>query len=128
MKRCSTCNRTYSDPNLSFCIDDGTPLTAVDTDDDATVVTPRGNEDGWNAAGYQPPGSYVPPGTVVKRGRAWPWIVGILGAFILGILVIGIAAVFLAPRMMRRLEQQPAKPHASLQFARPVRDLAYDRR
>src|ERR1044071_1934356 len=113
MKRCSTCNRTYTDPNLSFCIDDGTPLTTVDADDDATVVTPRDNANGWNAAAYQPPGSYVPPGTPpgteVKRRRAWPWVVGLLGAFILGILAIGIAAVFLAPRMMRRLEQESAR-------------------
>jgi hypothetical protein len=109
MKRCSTCNRTYTDPNLSFCIDDGTPLTTVDADDDATVVTPRGTENDWNARAYQPPGTYVPPGGVVKRRRAWPWVVGLLGAFILGILAIGIAAAFLVPRMMRRLEQPPAR-------------------
>ena len=108
MKRCSTCNRTYTDPNLSFCIDDGTPLTTVNADDDATVVTPRGNENDWNAVAYQPPGSYVPPGGEVKRRRAWPWVLGLLGAFILGIVVIGIAAAFMVPRMMRRLEQQSA--------------------
>lgn len=105
MKRCSTCNRTYTDPNLSFCIDDGTPLTTVDADDDATVVTPRGNDNNWNATAYQPPRPYVPTGTPVKRRRMWPWVVGILGTFILGILVIGIAAAFLAPRMIRRMEQ-----------------------
>ena len=109
MKRCSTCNRTYTDPNLSFCIDDGTPLTPVEANDDATVVTPRGNENDWNAVAYQPPRSYVPPGGgEVKRRRAWPWVVGILGAFLLGIVVIGIAAAFLAPRMMRRLERDRA--------------------
>ncbi|HEX7334487.1 MAG TPA: DUF4440 domain-containing protein [Pyrinomonadaceae bacterium] len=104
MKRCSTCNRTYTDPNLSFCIDDGTPLTVVD--DDATVVTPRGNDNDWNATAYQPPRPYVPPGAPVKRRRAWPWVVGILGAFILGILMIGLAVAILGPRMLRRLEQQ----------------------
>ena len=109
MKRCSTCNRTYTDPNLSFCIDDGTPLMTVDADDDATVVTPRGKENEWNAVAYQPPRPYVPERAEVKRRRAWPWVVGILGAFILGILVIGIAAAFLAPRMVRRLEQESAR-------------------
>ena len=108
MKRCSTCNRTYTDPNLSFCIDDGTPLTPVD--DDATVVTPRGNENDSNAAAYQPPRPYVPPGAPVKRRRAWPWVVGILGSFILGILVIGLAVAILAPRMIRRLEQEAINP------------------
>jgi len=108
MKRCSTCNRTYTDPNLSFCIDDGTPLTTVDADDDATVVTPRANETDWNAVAYQPPRTYVPSGTEVRRRRAWPWVVGLLGAFIVGILVIGVAAVLLAPRMARRLERATA--------------------
>jgi hypothetical protein len=109
MKRCSTCNRTYTDSNLSFCIDDGTPLMTVDVDDDATVVTPRGNDTERNAVGYQPPRSYVTPRAELKRRRAWPWVVGILGAFILGILAIGIVAAFLAPRMMRRLEQESAR-------------------
>ena len=109
MKRCSTCNRTYTDPNLSFCIEDGTPLTTVNVDDEATVVTPRGNENDWNATAYQPPRSYVAPRVDVKRRRAWPWVVGLLGAFILGILAIGIVAAFVAPRMMRRIEQQPAR-------------------
>jgi uncharacterized protein DUF4440 len=105
MKRCTTCNRTYTDPNLSFCIDDGTPLTPVEVDDDATVVTPRNNpESEWNAVAYQPPRSYAPPGGGAKRRRAWPWIVGILGAFILGILVIGIAAAIMVPRAVRRAE------------------------
>ena len=109
MKRCSTCNRTYTDPNLSFCIEDGTPLTMVDADDDATVVTPRETANEWNAVAYQPPRPYVAPRAEVKRRRAWPWVVGILGAFILGILAIGIAAVFLAPRMMQRREQESAR-------------------
>src|SRR5678816_2488407 len=107
MKRCSTCNRTYTDPNLSFCIDDGTPLTPVETADDTTVVRPRGNEDDeWNAVAYRPPSAYVPPGGEVKPGRrVWPWIVGIAGAFILGIVGISIAAVILAPRLMKRNER-----------------------
>lgn len=108
MKRCSTCNRTFTDPNLRFCIDDGTPLTDVEADTDATVITPRDTqENSWNTtAAYQPPRSYVPPGGEVRRRRrAWPWIVGLAGAFMLGILAIGIAAAILAPRIARRIEQ-----------------------
>jgi hypothetical protein len=110
MKRCSTCNRTYDDPNLSFCIDDGTPLISVEADDDTTVVRPRNTEDNdWNTQAYQPPGTYVPPGTDPKRRRAWPWVVGIVGAFVLGILALSLAAAILIPRMVRprRLEQPP---------------------
>ncbi len=107
MTRCSTCNRTYTDPNLRFCIDDGTPLTPVETEDDTTVVRPRGKEDDeWNAVAYRPPSAYVPPGGEVKpRRRVWPWVVGIAGAFILGILAISVAAVILAPRLMKRNER-----------------------
>ncbi|HKG48009.1 MAG TPA: nuclear transport factor 2 family protein [Pyrinomonadaceae bacterium] len=113
MKRCSTCNRTYTDPNLKFCIDDGTPLTTVETDDDTTVVRPRDNEDDdWNAAAYRPPtSSYVPPGAepVKKPRRVWPWIVGIGGAFLLGLVAISIAAAILVPRMMRARQNERAR-------------------
>src|SRR5215212_2739006 len=27
MKRCPSCNRTYTDLSLNFCLEDGTPLT-----------------------------------------------------------------------------------------------------
>ena len=114
MKRCSTCNRTYTDPALSFCIDDGTPLITVEPEDDETVVRPRTAENGdWNAMAYQPPRSYVPPGGEVKRRRAWPWIVGIIGAFLFGILALSIAAMILVPRMMRAGRDQRANNNAN---------------
>lgn len=111
MKRCSTCNRAYTDPNLSFCIDDGTPLTEVATEDDTTVVRPRGNEhDEWNAVAYRPPTSYVPPGVEQpgKQRRVWLWVVGIAGAFILGIVAISIAAAIFVPRLMRARQNERA--------------------
>jgi len=110
MKRCSTCNRTYTDPNLSFCIDDGTPLTPVETQDETTVVRPRDNEDDWNPVAYRPPTAYVPPGSALKpRRRVWPWVVGIAGAFILGIFALGIVAAVLLPRMMRARQTERAR-------------------
>lgn len=105
MKRCSTCNRTYTDPNLKFCIDDGTPLTAVETEDESTVVRSRDNEDDWNPVAYRPPAAYVPPGTPDKpRRRVWPWVVGIAGAFLLGILALGVVAAIMVARMERARE------------------------
>ena len=107
MKRCSTCNRTYTDPNLSFCIDDGTPLTNVETEDESTVVRPRDNEDDWNPIAYRPPAPYAPPGSNLKpRRRVWPWVLGIAGAFIVGILAIGIFAAIMVPRMMRARQNE----------------------
>lgn len=106
MKRCSTCNRTYTDPNLSFCIDDGTPLTTVETEDESTVVRPRDNEENdWNPVAYRPPAPYVPPGTHDRpRRRVWPWVVGIAGAFILGILALSIFAAIRLQRSFRAHE------------------------
>ncbi len=110
MKRCSSCNRTYTDPNLSFCIDDGTPLTNVAPADETTVVSPRAAETSsgseLNPAPYQPPGAYVPPGTPPKRRRVWPWVLGIGGAFLLGIVVVGIAAVVWVPSVLRRANER----------------------
>ena len=101
MKRCSTCNRTYTDPNLSFCIDDGTPLTPVESQDESTVVSARdtGANNNWNEAAYRPPAGYAPP--PARRRRVWPWVLGIGGAFVLGIVVITIAALMLIPRARR---------------------------
>jgi hypothetical protein len=111
MKRCSTCNRTYTDPTLSFCIDDGTPLTSIAPQDETTVVSPRDNDSSANSdwsTPYRPPGSYVPPVKQASRRRAWPWILGILGAFILGIIAISIAAAILVPRLMRSRQNERA--------------------
>lgn len=108
MKRCSTCSRTYTDPNLSFCIDDGTPLTPVESEDESTVVSPRERENAWSGAAYQPPGSYVRPGTPPRRRRVWPWVLGILGAFVLGIVAISIAAAILVPRWIRSAQTERA--------------------
>ncbi len=110
MKRCSTCNRTYDDPKLIFCVDDGTPLTTVDTEDDTTVVRSRNtNDDDWNAVEYRPPSGYTPPpADAVKRRRAWPWILGIAGAFVLGIAALSIAAVVLMPRLMNKARNERA--------------------
>jgi hypothetical protein len=104
MKRCSTCNRTYTDPNLSFCIDDGTPLTPVATDDETTVVKPR-EDDEWNAVAYQPPRPYTTLGAQPKPRRLWPWVVGIAGAFILGILALSIFFMIMVQRRFRENER-----------------------
>lgn len=92
MKRCPTCNRTFTDPNLSYCVEDGTPLIAEEEPvDESTVVSP-----------YRPPAQYAPPGTArEKQRRVWPWVLGIFGAFGLGVAALIIAAVVLIPKSVR---------------------------
>src|SRR6185369_7900074 len=49
MKRCPTCNRTYTDPALNFCLEDGTPLAADNVtapDLNATVRYPAASVTG----------------------------------------------------------------------------------
>jgi len=46
MKRCATCNRTYTDTSLNYCLEDGTPLTAdaPAVDPNATLAYPAGRD------------------------------------------------------------------------------------
>lgn len=110
MKRCPTCNRTYTDEHLSFCIDDGTPLVPVNAGVDADAGSESGSREiprteafgasDWTGPAYTPP-SYVPPGSGEKR-KVWPWVVGIFAILLVGIIGLGLAAAFLLPRWMER--------------------------
>lgn len=118
MKRCPTCNKTFTEEHLSFCVEDGTPLlTANPVDDEATVVRSgsaasstgsSGSSDesgGRERAAYQPPGSYVPPGSYGERSRrTWPWLLGAL-VVLLVIAGVGIAAVLLVRNMGRKYDE-----------------------
>lgn len=111
MKRCPTCNKTFTDRNLSFCIDDGTPLLPVDeafdaAQDEATIVSPPVGAPVASSSEpvYQPPGSYVPPGPPPgpeSKRKAWPWVVGILVLLLLALAGLGIAAATFIPSMLR---------------------------
>jgi len=110
MKRCPTCNKTFTDQNLSFCIDDGTPLAAIpDAPGETTIVSPDAVKNSASAEtepyvprdwqrDYQPPGSFEPVG---KKRKAWPWALAIVGALLIGIVGLGIALALLAPRILR---------------------------
>jgi ketosteroid isomerase-like protein len=114
VKRCPTCNKTFSEKHLSFCVDDGTPLVNIDPpDDEATVVRSAAEGSSSERSGfpgasgerdsnpYQPPASYVPPGYGERKRQTWPWILGIFAILVMVFAGLGIAAVVLVPRMMR---------------------------
>jgi len=98
MKRCPTCNKTFSDQNLSYCLDDGTPLVAVSSDD--AELRSAGPTGGWRSPDYQTP-SYVPPGTGEKR-KTWPWIAGLIGLLVLALGGLTFAAAVLIPRVLKK--------------------------
>lgn len=112
MKRCPTCNRTYTDDALSFCLDDGAVLMSTGAppnyDPNATIAYPGARDTSgaptqvfptnqppqqvvptpqptpsWGA----PPPPYAQP--PVKKSKPLPWILGIVGV----LLVLGIGAV-----------------------------------
>ncbi len=116
MKRCPTCNRTYTDLSLNFCLEDGTPLAAdaPPVDPNATIRYPsaRDTAEPPPTEIYQPPPPVVtprqtappppptqprpqwtpPPVTAApprKKSNAVWWILGGLAA----LLVIGVGLV-----------------------------------
>jgi eukaryotic-like serine/threonine-protein kinase len=117
MKRCPTCNRTYADVSLNFCLDDGTPLVmegAPTADLNATVryPTPRDTAEPPPTEIYRPappppsprptapppppPQQWTPPPTVAprKRSNAIWWVLG--GFAVVLIIGAGVVAVFIA--------------------------------
>ena len=107
MKRCPTCNRTFTERNLTFCVDDGTPLITVDVPDEETVVSPHSSSAGQtppvNPPVYQPPAGYAPPGSAsAPKRKVWPWVVGLVALFLLVIGGLVIAAVIMIPRIAQR--------------------------
>jgi Domain of unknown function (DUF4440) len=111
MKSCPTCGRNFTDPNLSFCIEDGTPLVKAEVPDDAeaTVVSSssRTGSDNWGQPAYQPPPIFPPPPAAPKK-KLWPWVVGSLAVLLLVFTGLGIAAAILVPKMMREAEDRNA--------------------
>jgi len=110
MKRCPTCNRTYADLSLNFCLDDGTPLAndaGPTTDLNATVryPPPRDTSEPPPTEIYRPAPTAAPPPRPIsppppqpppqqwthvpappaKKSNAVWWILGGLAA----LLVIG---------------------------------------
>jgi hypothetical protein len=114
MKRCPTCNRTYTDTSLNFCLEDGTPLiTGAGRvhDPDATLrysdpidtrgapateiyrqPTPLLNQVDASAQPRQ--WSPTPVQQPRKKSNAVWWILG--GMIVLGLIVVGVAIMILA--------------------------------
>jgi len=110
MKRCPTCNRTYTDTSLNFCLEDGTPL-AADPDPNATIRYPSARDTSEpppteiyhpqpqpvvsprpTTPPPPPPTQWAPAPTAPppkKKSNAIWWILGGLAA----VLVIGVGLV-----------------------------------
>ncbi len=121
MKSCPTCNRTYTDASLNFCLEDGTPLVssvAPGFDPNATIryTDPRDTKapppDDYrppapptyqptppvasqgSTFGTQPSAALPRPGTPGKKSSAVWWVLG--GILVLAVIVVGVAIMILA--------------------------------
>jgi hypothetical protein len=139
MKRCPTCNRSFDDETLSFCLEDGTPLvsdSAGRADSQETLspspsaaptmigASPPTQNYGQlpgkatiNASQADIPGlqSYLPP---PRQRSKWPWVVGILAIVLIMIGGIVVAAIFIPPLLQKsgndkRPAPTPVRPAAT---------------
>jgi hypothetical protein len=96
MKICPRCQKTYTDDNLNFCLEDGSVLsvhtagapmadTMLMNEPRPTQPQPQAQQPpGWNVAPQQPPPQYPGQPPKKKSSKAWIWIVLILlGAMLL---------------------------------------------
>jgi len=97
MKRCPTCNRSYSDNTVAFCADDGTRLV-----DDAPVAQPVASQpppspqppvnQPYYAPAAPPPAAYTPQ---PKRKKALAIIALLLGLLALPVMMYLLSQEFL---------------------------------
>ena len=136
VKRCPTCNRSFDDETLSFCLEDGTPLvtdSAGRADSQETLVSPSPTLIGAapptqnygqlpgkatiSASQSDIPGlqSYLP--SPPPRSK-WPWVVAIVAIVLIVLGGIVVAAVFIPPLLKKpsndnRPAPTPVRPAAT---------------
>jgi hypothetical protein len=105
MKVCPVCQKTYSDDNLNFCLEDGTVLNQAASHDappptvmmnNPPITSPRttfGNQPPTQSSWNNPAGSQY--ATPPKKSRTWLWVLGILAVLVLVCGGGGIALVAL---------------------------------
>jgi flagellar basal body-associated protein FliL len=102
MKICPKCGKTYEDPSLNFCLDDGSILNQSNTGNipaqTVLINEPRPTNYDQPFGGPTQQNQFVPvQNTAGKKGsKAWAWVLGILGLVVLvcgggfgGLLLIG---------------------------------------
>jgi hypothetical protein len=139
LKRCPTCNRSFDDDSLSFCLEDGTPLvseSAGRADSQETLVSPSASaaptliaaspptqhygqlpgKATINASHADVPGlqAYLPP---PRQRSKWPWVIGILAIALIVIGGVVVAAIFVPPMLQKsgnnRAAPTPVRPASS---------------
>lgn len=111
MKRCPSCNRTYTDPSLNFCLEDGTPLvTGGAMDPNATIrytgpldTNPQQADihrqqgallNQVDATAQPRQWSPMPPAPQRKKTSAVWWVLG--GLLVVGVIGVGLVIMLIA--------------------------------
>jgi Domain of unknown function (DUF4440) len=130
MKHCPTCNRSFNDDALSFCLEDGTPLIrepAGRADSQETLVSPSPSVPPPETSGLRATQTYgqIPgKGTVAASQinvptaqpsapaprRIWPWLVAILAIVFILIGGLVVAAIVIPPMLRASRADNRAQP------------------
>ena len=118
MKRCPQCQSVYEDAK-NFCLNDGTPLVADPAEARPAAPTPPAPQTspfppaqptqsaGWSQAGswqsQQPAASLAQP---PRKRRVWPWVVGILGLFAVGVVTLLGVVGYIGYKAVKEAERQ----------------------
>ena len=121
MKSCPSCNRTYTDASLNFCLEDGTPLTAAPAagfDPNATIRYTDPRDTGHPPAevvhqalpptyqvsapvaghgssfGTQQQSHLSVPGAPARKSKAIWWVLG--GLLLVGVIGVGAVVLIIA--------------------------------
>lgn len=95
MKVCPRCQKTYTDDNLNFCLEDGSALSqasgSAPLPETVMINQPRmtspnpparsqpGAQGGWGSAPSSSPAQPYSMQPAPKSSKTWMWVVGILG-------------------------------------------------
>ncbi|HYE66083.1 MAG TPA: nuclear transport factor 2 family protein [Pyrinomonadaceae bacterium] len=101
MKRCPTCQQTYTDETQSFCMNDGTPLVS-ETPSSYNLEKTMASASPPNYGGA-PPGNWSPPpppwqsqvtqvAAPARKRNLLPWILGGAALMIVGLVAAGVIA------------------------------------
>ena len=117
MKRCPSCNRTFTDVSLNFCLEDGTPLVKDTGIDPGATLRYDARETNPPATEIYPPRPTAPPPRATvrpeppprvqpdqwspiptmpppKKSNAIWWVLG--GILVAAVLVVGLSVMLLA--------------------------------
>ena len=108
MKICPRCQKTYTDDNLNFCLDDGVVLQQTSGNEPPATVfmnqppptdphpaiqaqpTMQSQQPAWNTA----PQQYGAP-PAKKSSKAWLWVLLILGVIVIGCGTLSVVGLYL---------------------------------